>query len=180
LTQTHPALGGRTVANLVIPDLVRDDLTQPAGFPNGRRLQDPVIDIELAVLFLNLNVHSPTLLFSVPVNPPQNDVAFRTTFPYLAAPQGNPPMASGTGSGFVFRTDPRSAYIRVDRMGMPAVATALVSGDPKKDEFNDDDPTIDATGKWAPHFTSTLQTLHAGLADDLQGLGLTVCSTRNS
>jgi hypothetical protein len=178
LGQTHADLFGRTVAQLVVPDLVRVDLGSPSQFPNGRRLQDPVIDIELAVLFLNLSVHKPSFLASLPVGPDVNDVPFRTTFPYLAAPQGNPPLSSGVGSNFNFRTDARSAYIRVDRMGMPAVATALVVGDPDKDAFNDDNPAIDATGKWVPEFTTSLQALHAGLADDLTALGATVCSTR--
>ncbi len=52
---------------------------------------------------------------------------------------------------------------------MPAVATALVVGDPDKDAFNDDNPAIDATGKWAPEFTSTLQGLHAALATICRG-----------
>lgn len=56
-----------------------------AGFPNGRRLQDDVID---------------TLLFFIANQNPlgdnvnSNDVAFRNTFPFIAPPQQ--PRASGT------------------------------------------------------------------------------------
>jgi len=75
-----------TAAPLVVPDVIKVNSTLPAGFPNGRRLSDQVIDITLAVLLLNLNVHSVTTLADVPVNPPANDRTFLTSFPYLAAP----------------------------------------------------------------------------------------------
>src|SRR5262249_53360969 len=45
---------GRTVANSVVPDTIKIDLSQPAGFPNGRRLTDQVIDTEFAWLFLDV------------------------------------------------------------------------------------------------------------------------------
>ena len=86
LSQVIPGTGGATPASLVIPDTMKLDLTQPAGFPNGRRLQDPVIDITLAVLLLDMTKHSPALLAGLPLNPPANDKPFSATFPYLAAP----------------------------------------------------------------------------------------------
>ena len=84
------------------------------------------------------------------------------------------PAVTG-GSGFVFRTDAPSAYTRVDRMGMPAVATALVSS-ANKNAFNDDSPAVDATGKWVPEFTNSLKGLTTALADDLAALKLTPCA----
>jgi hypothetical protein len=78
-------------APLVVPDVITVDTTRPAGFPNGRRLTDTVIDITLAVLLIDINglgdsngPHSPTTL--VGVNPTANDNAFSATFPYLAEP----------------------------------------------------------------------------------------------
>lgn len=86
--------GGPTVASLVIPDTLQIDPGTPAGFPNGRQLTDPVIDVTLAIILLQMgggcpNAASPctpTTFADVPVNPAANDVAFDTAFPYLAAP----------------------------------------------------------------------------------------------
>ena len=55
-----------------------------AGFPNGRRLQDDVID---TILFFVANQNT------LGDNVSANDVAFRNSFPFLAAPQQ--PRASG-------------------------------------------------------------------------------------
>jgi hypothetical protein len=73
---------------LAIPDTLKLDLTAPPGFPNGRRLGDPVVDIALAVLMLDLSVMGQTAstFADVPVNPPANDVGFSPLFPYLAPP----------------------------------------------------------------------------------------------
>ncbi len=56
-----------------------------AGFPNGRRLQDDVID---TILFFVANQNT------LGDNVNANDVAFRNAFPFLAPPQQ--PRASGT------------------------------------------------------------------------------------
>lgn len=78
-------------APLVVPDVIVVDVTKPAGFPNGRRLTDQVIDITLAVLLLDVDglgnsngPHPVTALLGV--NPTANDHAFSPTFPYLAQP----------------------------------------------------------------------------------------------
>jgi hypothetical protein len=73
-------------APLVVPDTLKLDLTGDAGFPNGRLPADPVMDVTLAVVLLDLNVHDAGTLAGVPVNPPANDKAFLTDFPYLAEP----------------------------------------------------------------------------------------------
>lgn len=175
LTQT--VVPGRSVADLVVPDMLRLDLKQPASFPNGRLYLDPVIDISLAVIFLDLRRHPATTFAALPVNPNGVDQPLPTTFPFLAPPFGNPPTSNGAGSNFQFRTDPASAYVRVDRAGMPAISTALISGNASKNAYNDDTPTIDATAKWVPEIAGTLTILTNALADDLVRLGLTPCAT---
>lgn len=71
-------------APFVVPDVITIDPSQPAGFPNGRRLTDPVIDVTLALVLLDLGVHDVTTL--VGVNPTANDRKFHHAFPYLAGP----------------------------------------------------------------------------------------------
>jgi hypothetical protein len=73
-------------APLVVPDTLKLDLSGDAGFPNGRTLADPVMDVTLAVVLLDLSVHSAGLLAGLPLNPPSNDVSFDSEFPFLADP----------------------------------------------------------------------------------------------
>lgn len=72
---------------LILPDTLKIDTEMDAGFPNGRRLQDPVIDVTLAVLMLDIlnGSHTPLDLVGL-LNPAANDVEFDDAFPYLAAP----------------------------------------------------------------------------------------------
>jgi hypothetical protein len=176
LSQVIPGTNGATPASLVVPDTIKLDLSKPMGFPNGRQLQDPVADITLAVLFLDMTKQSPATFAAIPLNPPANDRPFLTTFPFAAAPQGTPPLAPGTGTTFDFRTDPASAYVRVDREGMPAVATAVIGG-ALKNAYNDASPSDDVAGTFVPEIVNQLTLLHNGLADDLLALGLAVCSS---
>ena len=181
LNQVIPGTGGMTPASLVIPDTIKLDFNQPSGFPNGRRLPDPVVDITLAVIFLDVNApgQSAATLASVPVNPPANDRPFLATFPYVGPPQGTPPLATGTGTAFNFRTDPLSSYVRVDRNGGPAVAPALI-GATKKNPYNDANLSDDIAGTFVggtDGIVDELTKLHNALADDLIALGLRVCST---
>jgi hypothetical protein len=73
-------------APLIIPDTLKIDTTTMAGFPNGRTPTDPVMDITLAVVLLDLTVHPVDLFATLPLNPPANDLPFQGTFPYLADP----------------------------------------------------------------------------------------------
>ena len=173
------AVPGRTVADLVVPDSIQVDFNQPSGFPNGRRLEDPVIDITLAALFLDLRKEPVTRFLALPLNPPANDKPFRTAFPYLAPAQGSPPMGPVAASGFNFRTDAPSAYVRVDRMGMPAVATAVISSSTKT-RFNDADPRDDSNLTFLEDITYTLKGLTDALSDDLAGGGFQMCATRKT
>jgi hypothetical protein len=175
LTQVIPGTGGATPASLVVPDTIKLSLANASGFPNGRDLDDQSPDILLAVLFLDMTKHSPATFASLPLNPAANDRPFLDSFPFVAAPQGTPPLAPGTGTSFNFRTDPLSAYVRVDREGQPAVTTAVIGG-ALKNAYNDDNPAEDVTGKWVPEIVNQLTLLHNGLADDLIALGLNVCS----
>ena len=77
---------GHPVVTLVVPDTLTIDPAAMAGFPNGRRLPDPVIDVTLAVVLLDLTAtgQNAGTLAGLPLNPMANDVAFLTTFPYLA------------------------------------------------------------------------------------------------
>lgn len=175
LNQTVPGTG-TTVAGLVVPDTITVNLRQPSGFPNGRRLEDPVIDVTLAVLFLDLRVHSPLTFFNLPLNPPANDRPFRNEFPYLAPPQGNPPLSgSDTVTNFAFVDRPFSDFVRVDRQGMPAVSPALIGG-PLKNPYNDADPVDDAAGDFVPELQAQLTALANVLVDDIRAAGLTPCA----
>jgi len=85
LTPCAPADCVMQAAPLVVPDTLKIDLTAEAGFPNGRLLTDPVIDVTLAVVLLDLSVEGQEVTSLVGVlNPTANDLAFETGFPYLA------------------------------------------------------------------------------------------------
>ena len=176
-TQTIPGTGGQTLRSLIVPDTLKLDLTRESHFPNGRDLDDKVIDITLAALFLDFTVsgQSPDTFANLPLNPPANDRPFSTTFPFLAPPQGTPPLAATTGTSFDFRTDPDAAFVQVDRMGMPAVATALI-GSSQKNPYNDVGPPADSTGQFRAEETALLTGLFNAIGDDLTRLGLRLCA----
>ncbi len=97
-SDTEPSIGkciDQALSVNALPDTLTIDLGSPAGFPNGRALADPVIDVTLAVLLLDLDVHSVTTFIDLngdgtvleagdTLNPAGNDVAFESAFPYLA------------------------------------------------------------------------------------------------
>lgn len=71
-------------APFAIPDVVTVDTDDPAGFPNGRRPSDAVIDIIFAVLLLDTEAFGLDTFANIPLNPTANDVEFPADFPYLA------------------------------------------------------------------------------------------------
>jgi Domain of unknown function (DUF4331) len=84
---TEPTVGMciDQAAPFVLPDTIALDTSVTSGFPNGRQLADPVIDVTLALVLLDLSVHDVTTLAGLPLNPNANDLAFSSSFPYLAA-----------------------------------------------------------------------------------------------
>lgn len=67
------------LAAALLPDILPIDVTRPSGFLNGRRLQDDVITAELTLIFgANAALNDDHV--------DVNDVAFLSTFPYLASP----------------------------------------------------------------------------------------------
>lgn len=73
-------------APLVVPDTLTITLSQTAGFPNGRLPTDPVMDVTLAVVLLDLSDPAQDATTLVGLNPTANDVAFLADFPYFAEP----------------------------------------------------------------------------------------------
>jgi len=76
-------------------------------------------------------------------------------------------------STFAFSTEPPSAFTRVDRSGMPAIATALIASD---DAYNAADPVNDIAGDFVPEILGSLSFLHGALDSQLTDLGLTPCT----
>jgi hypothetical protein len=81
----------------VVPDVMIYNTAAAAGFPNGRRLDDDVVDLVYAV--------DPTLVQGV-VNtdapfPSANDKPFLPQFPYLAAPHVAGPIPTASAWGLV-------------------------------------------------------------------------------
>ena len=92
----------------------------------------------------------------------------------LCACTGPAADTADTGARFVFEDAPPSAYARIDRVGMPAVNTAVITS---KDAYNRADPVDDADGEFVDEITTNVGAFHDALDDDLQGLGLTPCAT---
>ena len=73
-------------APLVVPDTLQINPSKAAGFPNGRALADPVVDITLALVLLDLAKHPVDTFAKLPLNPAKNDKEFLVDFPYVADP----------------------------------------------------------------------------------------------
>ncbi len=72
---------------VIVPDTIKYDPGMPTAYPNGRKLEDQVVDITLAAVLLKLGPNQPLSTFAdLPLNPPKNDVAFKASFPFLADP----------------------------------------------------------------------------------------------
>lgn len=90
------------------------------------------------------------------------------------------PLAPGP---YQFRIEPAERFVRVDRMGQPAVGTALLSrapgsrpeGDNQRDALNRGDPADDVS--FIPEMLATLRTLLQQLGPALREAGLTPCSS---
>ena len=73
--------GATGLADFVLPDI--QPLGDLSGFPNGRRLDDDVLDTELGLIF---GVFGPAVAALQSDGVDANDVPFLSTFPYLAGP----------------------------------------------------------------------------------------------
>ncbi len=71
------------IKDILLPDILTIDTASSAGFLNGRRLADDVIDAELPIATGGLFGGSPVLTTD---EVPGNDVPYLSTFPYLAPP----------------------------------------------------------------------------------------------
>ncbi len=84
----------RQAVPMVVPDVLHLTLAQSDGFPNGRRLEDSVVDRIIAVALLDIETPgdctgAPCTVDSfveIPINPTANELAFLPDFPYLAPP----------------------------------------------------------------------------------------------
>lgn len=178
--QTIPQVGVTVRELIATPDALRLDMSRPAGFPNGRIPDDQIIDVTVAMLFLDLTESGQSIrtFANLPLNPPRSFPAPTTTFPFLANPTGNPILAATTGTTFDFRTDPDSAYTSVDRMGNPAIATILVSSS-ARNNYNDAPQSADVAGQFRAEETAGLVLFMNAIGDDLTNLGLDICATRS-
>jgi hypothetical protein len=88
-------LGNSSITS--IGDVLRVDLGAASGYPNGRLLTDKTTDIIFGLLLCGAS-NAGALVGAV--GPTSNEVAFETTFPYLAAPwegrSANPRLAPST------------------------------------------------------------------------------------
>ena len=73
-----------TLAQILIPDVVSIDFSQPVQFPNGRRLQDDIIDAALSLVLNRGDVLGGGPGVSDAVG--TNDLDFQIVFPYLSFP----------------------------------------------------------------------------------------------
>ena len=168
---------GTRVIDLIIPDTITiyPDLT--IGFPNGRRLTDPVVDITLGVTLLDLDApgQNAASFAAIPLNPAGSERGPRAEFPFAGVPHGDPVLDPGTGSNFAFDLSPISQYVQVDRMGMPAVATALILG-PRKNAYSDGNVQADTANVYAFDLIEGLRVFSQPLQDDLRARGLVPCA----
>jgi hypothetical protein len=127
-------LTAEQVGAALVPDVVTLDFSKPLQFPNGRRLQDDVIDAALGVV---LNRGGAA---GIGDGVGANDKAFLGAFPYLADPHTTGGAATGavrppnTGDGGLMDTETSWALsagfllVAVTFMGGAVVATVRGRG----------------------------------------------------
>jgi len=82
--EDSPGITATALTGVVCPDVVTIDFSQTVQFPNGRRLQDDVMDAVLGLVLNRGNALGGG--GGIPDTINTNDVAFGSTFPYLANP----------------------------------------------------------------------------------------------
>lgn len=78
---------------------------------------------------------------------------------------------------FSFSSEPDTSYVGVDRVGMPAVNTAVITN---KDTYNSSMPSEDASGLFVSQIQNNVAAIHAKLDDDVTAAGLMPASTATS
>lgn len=82
------------------------------------------------------------------------------------------------GGEFGFRTELPEDYERVDRMGMPAITTAVIA-EGNKNAYNQATLQDDVDGDFVPDITASIDLYHSCLDDELMALGLVPCETQD-
>lgn len=176
-TNINRSPAGTRIIDLLIPDTIFIYPELTGGYPNGRMPNDPVIDITLGVALLNINApgQNAASFAAIPLNPATNDEPLRPTFPFAGVARGTPPIDPGTGTNFAFDLSPISQYTQTDRMGRPAVATALILG-PRKNAYNDGNVQADTSNTYAFDLIEGLRVLAGQLDNDIRERGLIPCA----
>jgi hypothetical protein len=89
-----------TIAPAAAPERLGVLAKDTQGFPNGRRLTDDVVDIELQALAGAIRTGTLVEALAKGDGVDENDLPFGTSFPYVALPHsGSGASASGFGGG---------------------------------------------------------------------------------
>lgn len=89
-------------------------------------------------------------------------------------PPADPGVVLDRGADpFRFRTEPYEAYVRVDRMGVAAVATLVLPAGAPRDDLNFGEPRDD--GDFSSLIVPRLDTIHFELDPALEAAGLAPC-----
>jgi len=99
-----------------------------AGFPNGRRLTDDVVDIELQALEGAVRTGELVEALAAGDKVDENDVSFEASFPYVALPHSGSGTGSPSGGNPIGGVDAGGGGTATDQ----ATTTAL----PSEDEFS--------------------------------------------
>ena len=112
-------LTSQQVADALIPDIVTVDFANPVAFPNGRRLQDDVIDAAVGIVLNRGGAAGLSDAIDA------NDKAFSDTFPYLAEPH-QPPAQAATATPTT--TGPTAAPTPTTQLPAAAPASGGLQG----------------------------------------------------
>jgi hypothetical protein len=80
----NSATQSASLASVLLPDVLTFDTSSSAGFLNGRRLADDVVDAEFTLLLSNYVFNG--VLTPITTDCVNNDSTFLTVFPYLGVP----------------------------------------------------------------------------------------------
>jgi len=81
---------------------------------------------------------------------------------------GKSSSGSSPSTAYVFSSTPAGGYTQIDRVGMPAVNTAVITS---KDAYNASTPSDDASGLYVGQITTDVANLHTTLDASISGAG---------